>query len=69
MVCWKLHILMAQERLKITDVAKTSGLAWDTVSAIYHGKAKAVSLETIDKLCKALKCTPGDLFEYETELD
>ncbi|OPX87968.1 helix-turn-helix transcriptional regulator [Pelotomaculum sp. PtaB.Bin117] len=65
MVAWKLHILMAEKRLKIIDVARSAGLAWETVSTIYHGKAKAVTLETLDKLCKALECHPGDLLEYK----
>lgn len=64
LVSWKLHILMAEKRLKIIDVARSADLAWETVSAIYRGKAKAVSLETLDKLCRALGCHPGDLFEY-----
>lgn len=67
MINWKVHLLMAQKRQKIADVSRLSGLAYDTVSAIYHGKAKAVSLETLDKLCKALDCHPGDLFEYGKE--
>jgi len=65
LVTWKLHMLMAEKRLKITNVARSSGLAWETVSSIYHGKAKAATLETMDKLCKALDCNPGDLFEYK----
>ncbi len=64
MVVWVLHEIMGKRRLKIADVAKSTGLAWDTVAAIYHGKAKGVSLETIDALCKALNCQPGDLLVY-----
>ncbi|MEW6572872.1 MAG: helix-turn-helix transcriptional regulator [Bacillota bacterium] len=69
MVIWRLHELMGQRRLKIADVARASGLVWDTVAAIYHGRAKAVSLETLGALCKALDCQPGDLLAYVPNKD
>lgn len=64
MVVWCLHELMGKQRLKIADVARMTGLAWDTVAAVYHGKAKAISLETVNALCTALNCQPGDLLRY-----
>jgi putative transcriptional regulator len=64
MVEWKLHELMGRRRLKIADVARKAGMAWDAVAAIYHGRSRAVELATLDKLCKALDCQPGDLLVY-----
>lgn len=61
---WKLHKVMGAKRLKIADVARMADLAWETVSNIYHGRSSMVSLETIEALCTALDCQPGDLFEY-----
>lgn len=69
MVIWKLHELMGKERLKIADVARKTGLAWETVAAVYHGKAKAISLDTIDAICRALDCQPGDLMVYTPDVD
>ena len=37
------------------------------VSILKNGKAKAVKIETINKLCKVLECQPGDLFAYEED--
>ena len=67
MIRWRLHEEMGKRRLKITDVARETGLAWDTVFSIYHGRAKGVALTTIDKLCTVLGCQPGDLFEYRKD--
>ena len=64
MVIWKLHELMGKKRLKIADVAREADLSWETVAAVYHGKAKAISLETINALCRAMDCQPGDLLVY-----
>lgn len=63
-VSWNLHKLMGERRLKISEVARMTGLGWTTVSNIYHGRTNMVSLETIAALCAALGCRPGDLFEY-----
>lgn len=51
---------MGRKRLKISDVAEMSGLARNTVTELYHDRAKRVDLETLDKLCKALECESLD---------
>ena len=65
MIKFKLHILMAKKgRLRVKNVVDMTGLATNTVTGIYKDQAKMIALETLDKLCKALNCTPGDLLEY-----
>lgn len=64
MIEWRLNELMGKKRLKIADVAREADVSWATVGAIYHGKAKAVSLEILNALCKTLDCQPGDLLTY-----
>jgi putative transcriptional regulator len=61
----KLSEIMGRKRLKVTDVVAGTGLAVNTVSGLYHDKAKRVDLETIDKLCTFLEVTVGDLFEHK----
>ena len=67
MIINHLSEIMGRHRLKISDVAKRAELARNTVTDLYHCQSKLLSLETLDKLCKALSCQPGDLFEYEEE--
>lgn len=50
--------------MRVKNVVDMTGLATNTVTGIYKGKAKMIALETFDKLCKALDCTPGDLLEF-----
>ncbi|MGB9825692.1 MAG: helix-turn-helix domain-containing protein [Desulfofundulus sp.] len=64
MIEWRLHEIMGKKRLRIADVARLAGLTWNTVGDIYHGRTKSVSLETLDRLCSALGCQPGDLLAY-----
>ncbi len=67
MVSWRLHEIMGEKRLKITDVSKAAGLTWVTVSKIYYGKAQGVTLNTIAKLCDGVNCEPGDLFKNDNQ--
>jgi putative transcriptional regulator len=65
MVRFRLHVAMAERNiLTIKEMVELTGLERNTVSFIYNNKAKMINLKTLDTLCKALKCTPGDLFEY-----
>jgi len=56
--------VMGERRLKIQDVADRSGLAYTTVFALYHDKARRIDLATLDALCRALGVQVSDLFEY-----
>lgn len=65
MLRFRLHILMAEKNiLTIKELIALSGLERNTISFIYHNKARMINLKTLATLCKALDCTPGDLFEY-----
>lgn len=69
MIVNKLSEIMGRQRLKIKDVVDKSGLARNTVTELYYDRAKMVAFETLDKLCGALNCQPGDLIEYLPEHD
>ncbi|MGQ9557722.1 MAG: helix-turn-helix domain-containing protein [Desulfurispora sp.] len=64
MIINKLSEIMGRNRFKIKDVVERSELARNTVTELYYDRAKMISFETMDKLCRALNCQPGDLFEY-----
>jgi len=56
---------MAEKNImKIKEMAEASGLERNTIAYIYHNKTKALKLSTLNALCNALKCSPGDLFDY-----
>ncbi len=54
---------------RISEIATLTGLQANTVSAIYNNRAKRIDLATIESLCQALDCTPGELFRYNPEPD
>lgn len=67
MVKFRLHVLMAEKGpdrpYKISEIARLTGLQPNTVSGIYNNRARRIDLDTIDALCGALGCRPGDLFD------
>lgn len=67
MINWRLHIIMGERRLKIADVARGTGLTWETVADIYHGRSKMVHLDTVDRLCNTLDIEPGELFAWKKD--
>ena len=62
--------MLAKRKMSVTELSEKLGITMANVSTLKNGKAKAVKVETLNKLCAALDCQPGDLFEYvpdETE--
>lgn len=57
------HILGAK-RLKMSEVARQTGIGKTTLLRLYHDKAKGVRFDVLAKLCKFLNCQPGDLLVY-----
>jgi putative transcriptional regulator len=65
MIRFLLHRVAAnQDITKIKDVAEKAGLSALAVSGIWNNASLRVDLSTLNALCEALNCTPGDLLEY-----
>uniref|UniRef100_UPI00402958B8 helix-turn-helix domain-containing protein n=1 Tax=Agathobacter sp. TaxID=2021311 RepID=UPI00402958B8 len=65
-----IDVMLAKRKMSVTELSEKLGITMANVSILKNGKAKAVKVETLNKLCAALDCQPGDLFEYvpdETE--
>ncbi|MGB9662743.1 MAG: helix-turn-helix domain-containing protein [Moorellaceae bacterium] len=60
----KLSTLLGEHRLKMSDVVRGTGLAKNTVLALYHDRVRKVDYGVLEKLCKFLNCQPGDLLVY-----
>lgn len=65
----KLDLMMVKNRISSTELSSKIGISMANLSILKNNKAKAIRISTLDKLCKILKCTPGDLLVYlENEL-
>ena len=67
MINIRLDYLLLDRRMKLKDLAQATGLAVNNLSILKTNKARAIRFSTLNSLCKALNCTPGDLIEYIPE--
>jgi len=64
-----LDVMMAKRKVGLTELAKEIDITLANLSILKNNKAKAVRLSTLDAICKALECQPGELLEYVPDHD
>ena len=57
-------VMLAKRKMSVTELSERVGITMANISILENGRAKAIKLDTLDKICKALDCQPGDLLEY-----
>ncbi len=62
-----LDVMMARRKMSLTELSEKVGITMANMSILKTGKAKAIRFQTLDKICEALHCQPGDLLEYVEE--
>lgn len=62
-----LDVMMAKRKKSLTELAGEIGITLANLSILKNGRAKAVRLSTLDAICKALDCQPGDILQYEPD--
>ncbi|MDN7242308.1 helix-turn-helix transcriptional regulator [Planococcus sp. N028] len=60
-------VMLAKRKMSVTELSERVGITMANLSILKNGKAKAVRLSTLEAICKALDCQPGDLLEYQQE--
>ena len=59
-----IDVMLAKRKMSVTELAEKVGITMANLSILKNEKAKAIRLSTLDALCRALDCQPGDLLEY-----
>lgn len=59
-----LDVMMAKRKISATDLADQIGITKANLSILKNNKARAIRFTTLDAICKALECQPGDILEY-----
>lgn len=62
-----LNVVMAKRRMSSQELAERVGITQANLSILKTGKAKAIRFSTLEAICKALDCQPGDILEYREE--
>lgn len=63
----KLDDILHDRRMTLTELADHIGMALANLSILKTGKARAIRFSTLDAICKALECQPGDILQFEPE--
>lgn len=67
MIIVNLDVMMAKRKISSGELAKRLGITPANLSILKNNHGKAIRFSTLDKLCRILNCTPGDLLEYREE--
>ena len=63
-IVFNIDVMLARRKMSLTELAEKVGITLANMSVLKTGKARAVKVSTLAKLCAALDCQPGDLLEY-----
>lgn len=64
-----IDVMLAKRKMSVTELSERVGITMANISILKNGKAKAIKVETLDKICEALQCQPGDILEWRREED
>lgn len=64
-----LDVMMARRKMSLNELSEKVGITLSNLSILKNGKARAIRIETLEAICKALDCQPGDILEYQKDPD
>ena len=59
-----IDVMLAKRKMSVTELAEKVGITMANISILKNGRARAIRLSTLEAICKALDCQPGDVLEY-----
>lgn len=62
-----IDVMLARRKMSVTELAEKVGITMANLSILKNGKAKAIRFSTLEAICKALDCQPGDILEYQND--
>ena len=63
-IIFHIDMMLAKRKMSVTELSEKVGITLANISILKNGKAKALKISTLAKLCQVLDCQPGDLLEY-----
>lgn len=67
MIVINIDVMLARRKMSVTELSERVGITIANISILKNGRAKAIRIETLDKICRALDCQPGDILEWRPE--
>lgn len=63
----RIDVMLAKRKMSVTELSEQVGITMANLSILKNGKAKAIRFTTLEAICKALDCQPGDILEYKSD--
>ena len=67
MIVINIDVMLAKRKMSVTELSERVGITMANLSVLKNGRAKAVKIETLNKICAALDCQPGDILEFRRD--
>ena len=67
MIVINIDVVLAKRKMSVTELSEKVGITMANLSVLKNGRAKAVKIETLNKICAALDCQPGDILEFRKD--
>ncbi|MBM0067905.1 helix-turn-helix domain-containing protein [Alkalicoccobacillus gibsonii] len=62
-----IDVMLAKRKMSVTELTEKVGITMANLSVLKNGKAKAIRFSTLEAICEALECQPGDILEYKSD--
>lgn len=62
-------VMLAKRKMSLTELSERVGITMANLSILKNGKAKAIRFSTLEEICKALECQPGDILEFKNDVN
>jgi len=62
-----IDVMLAKRKMSVTELTEKVGITMANLSILKNGKARAIRFSTLEAICKALDCQPGDIVEYKSD--
>lgn len=69
MIIISIDVMLAKRKMSVTELSERVNITLANISILKNGKAKAIKIETLNKICAALQCQPGDILEWRPDQD
>ena len=68
MIIINIDVMLAKRKMSVTELSNRVGITMANISVLKNGRAKAIRIETLDRICAALDCQPGDILEWRDDV-
>lgn len=67
MIVINIDVMLAKRKMSVTELSEKVGVTLANISVLKNGRAKGIRFSTLEAVCKALDCQPGDILEYKAD--